>query len=291
MANDVFPVSGQTIVFILAPDAVQREAMSRSLSGTLCAVVPLDSVDAGIELLRRGAVCHVAVFSSVILEESGGRDAFARFLSSCRSQPRIVVFGIDPLSEAGKYYAARGVEDFLPRQIAVMRLARIIRNTTMTIRGSRGLETSLPADGWVEVTSPSRMEQFQRIQGFSDALFEKRLPVSVLEDLKLALEEAGRNAFEWGNKFDPGKRVHISYCLFDDRVVIKIEDEGEGFIPDDLPDPTIDPAESLRRRMQAGKRPGGYGVFLIRKLMDDIEYNEKGNVVIMTKRLEPAGEE
>ena len=291
MASDDFSAVGQTIVFVLALDAGQREIMSRSLTGSLCAVVPLDSIDAGIELLRRGAVCHAAAFSSEILEAQGGKDAFARFLSFRRPQPRIIVFGVDPDSETGRYCVAKGVEDFLPRPTAAMRLERIIRSATMTARGMRGLEASRPADGWVELTASSKKEQFRRMRGFSEALFEKRLPAAVREDLKLALEEAGHNAFEWGNRFDPDKRVRISYCLFDDRVVIKIADEGEGFIPDDLPDPTVDPAESLRRRVQAGKRPGGYGVLLLRKLMDDIEYNEKGNVVIMTKRLDPAGED
>ncbi len=101
----------------------------------------------------------------------------------------------------------------------------------------------------------------------------------------MAVEEVGRNAVEWGNHFDPDKQVHVSYCVFDDRVIIKVEDEGEGFTPKEVPDPTTNPLQTMRDRLSAGKRPGGYGVYLIQKLVDDIVYNEKGNVVLLIKYL------
>lgn len=95
---------------------------------------------------------------------------------------------------------------------------------------------------------------------------------------------------EWGNRFSPDKRLHVSYCLFDDRVVIKVEDEGEGFTPKSVPDPTANPVKTMQDRQNAGKRPGGYGVFLIQRLVDDIVYNEKGNAVLLIKYLPTATE-
>jgi serine/threonine-protein kinase RsbW len=135
------------------------------------------------------------------------------------------------------------------------------------------------------LTASSELEQFRRLQRFSDALFATRLPNDVCEDLKMAVEEVGRNAVEWGNHFASDKQVHISYCLFDDRVVIKVEDEGDGFAPGSVPDPTADPVKTMHDRVNAGKRPGGYGVFLIQKLVDEIVYNEKGNTVLLMKYL------
>jgi anti-sigma regulatory factor (Ser/Thr protein kinase) len=55
------------------------------------------------------------------------------------------------------------------------------------------------------------------------------------------------------------------------------------FAPDGLPDPSDDHAAHAERRRRAGKRPGGYGIHIVRQLMDEVRYNEKGNVVIMTK--------
>jgi serine/threonine-protein kinase RsbW len=105
----------------------------------------------------------------------------------------------------------------------------------------------------------------------------------VREDVRLAVEELGRNAVEWGNKFDHHKRVRLSYRLFDDRIVFRIEDEGEGFLPEAVPDPSIDPIAHVERRAREGKRHGGFGIHIVKSMMDAVEYNEKGNVVEMTK--------
>ncbi|MCX7934686.1 MAG: ATP-binding protein, partial [Planctomycetota bacterium] len=119
-------------------------------------------------------------------------------------------------------------------------------------------------------------------------LFATRLPRETCEDLRVAIEEVGRNAIEWGNRFDPQKRLRISYCFFHDRVVLKFEDEGEGFQPQSLPDPSADLHGHLAARASAGKRPGGFGVLLVQSIMDEVVYSEKGNVVVMTKFISPS---
>ena len=102
--------------------------------------------------------------------------------------------------------------------------------------------------------------------------------------VRIILEEGGRNAIEWGNRFNAEKAFRISYRHFNDRVVLKFEDEGEGFDPTARVDPTADP-EHLAKREAAGKRPGGYGIHMLHALMDKVAYSEKGNVVVMTKYL------
>ena len=51
-----------------------------------------------------------------------------------------------------------------------------------------------------------------------------------------------------------------------------------------MPDPTIDPIALIEAREQRGKRPGGFGIHLARRVMDSMHYNERGNVVTMEKR-------
>ena len=97
------------------------------------------------------------------------------------------------------------------------------------------------------------------------------------------MDELGQNAVEWGNRNDRKKQIHLSYCVFNDRIVFKVEDEGEGFDPGTLRDPSIDPLKHIMERMKEGKRAGGYGVFISKKLMDDVIYSESGNTVLMTK--------
>ena len=93
----------------------------------------------------------------------------------------------------------------------------------------------------------------------------------------------GQNAVEWGNREDSSKHIRLSYCMFNDRVVFKIQDEGEGFDVKKLKDPSRDPLTHIMERISDGKRMGGYGIFMSKSIMDDIVYSERGNVVVMTK--------
>lgn len=182
-----------------------------------------------------------------------------------------------------------GATDFIEKPVQSEELVRVLESAVL--RQAKCCETpgEIQADrfssDWVELTAPSEMEYLARMQRFTEVLLLARLPRELREDLRLMFEEIGRNAIEWGNKFDRTKQFRISYCAFPDRIVFKFEDEGEGFKPDGLPDPTRDPKEHIRQRKEQGKRPGGFGVYLVQKLMDDVVYSERGNVVIMTKYL------
>jgi len=92
--------------------------------------------------------------------------------------------------------------------------------------------------------------------------------------IRLALEEALVNAIKHGNQMDPAKKVRISYRLLVDRFEVAISDEGAGFNPNDVPDPTA--AENL-------ERPCGRGLMLMRHYMSEVRYNDRGNAVTMSK--------
>lgn len=93
--------------------------------------------------------------------------------------------------------------------------------------------------------------------------------------VRLALDEALSNAVRHGNKSDPAKPVLIEFRVDDVAATISIEDMGNGFHPDDLPDPTAD--ENL-------EKPCGRGVMLMQAYMTSITFNRRGNRVTMTKR-------
>lgn len=89
----------------------------------------------------------------------------------------------------------------------------------------------------------------------------------------IATLEAVNNAIVHGNKSDKKKYVKIEIFLEKNILKINIEDEGKGFKPNDVPDPTKpENIEALN----------GRGVFLMKKLADSIEFNNKGNCVKMT---------
>jgi CheY-like chemotaxis protein/anti-sigma regulatory factor (Ser/Thr protein kinase) len=187
-----------------------------------------------------------------------------------------------------------GACDYLLKPISVSRMLQTVRHALERQERFQsdedGMQVQQQAAGWVEITAPSDFEYVERFRRFTSLLGDAPLSQEEKEDLRVAIDELGQNAIEWGNRQDRNKRIHLSYCIFHDRIVFKVEDEGEGFDPGSLNDPSVDPLQHILDRMQAGKRAGGYGVFITRKLMDDIVYNEKGNVAILTKLFTHAGE-
>ena len=139
---------------------------------------------------------------------------------------------------------------------------------------------------WVEITVPSREEYVSRVQSLIDLLEQSNLGQDVRDELMLAIDELVRNAIEWGNRYDEMKQVRVSYYCAEDRVVLKVEDEGEGFNVSDVGDPTKDLAQHTAGRADKGKRPGGFGIHLIRNLVDEVIYNDRGNTVVLTKYLD-----
>jgi serine/threonine-protein kinase RsbW len=92
--------------------------------------------------------------------------------------------------------------------------------------------------------------------------------------IKLALDEAIVNAIKHGNHFDRNKKVHISFHVQPTRFDIQIADEGTGFDPQDVPDPTA--FENL-------ERPCGRGLMLMRHYMTEVTFRSSGNCVVMSK--------
>ena len=108
-----------------------------------------------------------------------------------------------------------------------------------------------------------------------------KLGVIALEksNLFIALDEAFVNAVKHGNKNDPTKLVRVGAELSPKEACFTVEDEGEGFDVQTIPDP-CDPANLFKS--------SGRGVLLIYNIMDEVEYNAQGNRVKMVKRPEPA---
>lgn len=144
--------------------------------------------------------------------------------------------------------------------------------------------TQASEEGWIELSAPSRQEYVDRFHAFCDRLIASRLDERAKHELKIAVQELGQNAIEWGNQLDTGRSIRLSYKLLPDRILIRIADEGQGFNPGKVPDPTVDPIAMIEKREADGKRPGGFGIHLAKKVMDTVSWSERGNVVTMEKK-------
>ena len=101
-------------------------------------------------------------------------------------------------------------------------------------------------------------------------------------NLRVGLSEAIANAMLYGNGRDPSKRVRIEVTCTTYEVVARVTDQGEGFDPSVVPDPT---------KPECIQRPCGRGLFLMRKLLDEVHYNERGNSVTLVLRAQTVSEE
>ena len=133
-------------------------------------------------------------------------------------------------------------------------------------------------DSFFIFSDPVEIEPVQR--RIASAMQARRYSVPDILGVRLALEEALVNAIRHGNEQQIARKVHVAFQVDDDQVWIEIEDEGDGFCPAEVADPT---------RPDALERPGGRGILLMQSSMNQVLFNDRGNRVRMCKVRTDAG--
>jgi serine/threonine-protein kinase RsbW len=138
----------------------------------------------------------------------------------------------------------------------------------------------------VEVSLPSRLG-YERIAMDCSASFAKMAGFAPerIEDLKTAVAEACINAIEHGNKSHPDTRVLVTMNFKDDRFSVSVKDGGNGIsrLPRD---------KTVMRTIEKLQTPKGLGTYLIKQLVDEVEFNDMtkdGHVVKMVIKLTRSG--
>ncbi len=128
----------------------------------------------------------------------------------------------------------------------------------------------------IEQTIPSSLSQSRVvIQQLMDAVVASGFSAAEMFGIKLSLEEAFANAIKHGNQFDPEKQVHLDATITPGTLDVTIRDEGAGYCPDCVGDPTS----------QCNlEHPGGRGLLLIRAYMDEVIHSDQGRTVRMIKQ-------
>lgn len=131
-----------------------------------------------------------------------------------------------------------------------------------------------------KIEIPSDIEYIKKVSKEILSFLERRkVDKSIQFDVRLAVEEAVRNAIEHGHHYERELPISVSYIIDSEKIEIEVEDNGKGFDIKKVPDP---------RKGDHLMKEGGRGVFLIYKLMDKAEYSKKGNKVKMVKFLKRA---
>jgi serine/threonine-protein kinase RsbW len=134
---------------------------------------------------------------------------------------------------------------------------------------------------------PTSEENLDRAGQFiSELLSESGLSEQKQVAMSAAYREATINAAQHGNRYQKGKQIEVSYHFDKEKVTITVSDEGEGFNHRLYlqRSENSDAVSAARERYEQG-RLGGLGIMLMVKCADQVEYNEKGNAITLTKFL------
>ena len=137
----------------------------------------------------------------------------------------------------------------------------------------RTVEVNLPNVNGYERIAMECSASFARIGG----LIKERI-----EDLKTAVSEACLNAMEHGNKGRPESRVVVTMNIGEKDFRVSVMDEGTGI-------PVIPQGVDIKRKVENQEPPNGLGLFLIKQLVDQVEFNEmtdRGHAVKMILKME-----
>src|SRR5579863_399630 len=143
---------------------------------------------------------------------------------------------------------------------------------------------------WIELLVPCSMETAELLEAFM-AQLDTNLSEDVRNAVGQAFHELLMNAIEWGGKFNPKRKVRISYLRAKRMLLYRISDPGPGFQMAGLDHAAIghaedEPIEHGQIREAKGLRPGGFGLVLVRANVDELLYNEAQNEVVFVKYLD-----
>jgi len=130
----------------------------------------------------------------------------------------------------------------------------------------------------IKIQIPSLPENIRIVESFIDNVKDKyHINDNMYGNIMVAITEAVNNAILHGNNSDRRKLVDLSLVLEENEVSFTVEDQGEGFDFDNLPDPTA--PENIEKE-------GGRGIFLIKNLSNKYEYKQNGRIVEISFDLE-----
>jgi anti-sigma regulatory factor (Ser/Thr protein kinase)/CheY-like chemotaxis protein len=178
---------------------------------------------------------------------------------------------------------------YFARPFSAVQLAEIIQSAMSEPYWDDGIEILSVTPNWVrlcvrcDVLTANRLIQFYRESS--------GLPGPETEEVATAIREILLNAMEYGGKFDPSQHVEVGYVRTSHLVMCKIKDPGAGFSLEELKhsalaNPPEEPFHHMEQREALGMRPGGFGILMSKKLVDELLYNDKGNEVLLIKYLD-----
>jgi len=214
---------------------------------------------------------------------------FLRKIRSARPHLRLIIL-TDRWTPGDIIAAMReGAFSYFVAPFETSALTEMVRTAMATPYWDDGIEVLSATPDWVRLTArcdlltADRLVQF--LQGFGG------IPLADKDQVISAFREILINAMEHGAHFDSSQHVEISFIRSRRAIACRVKDPGLGFSLSELRHAAVgsspdDLFSHMAVREERGLRPGGFGMLLVKKLVDELIYNEKGNEVVLVKYLD-----
>jgi anti-sigma regulatory factor (Ser/Thr protein kinase)/ActR/RegA family two-component response regulator len=171
-------------------------------------------------------------------------------------------------------------------------VADMARAAIEDIDWHNGIEVTSGLPYWITLRVSCRLVTADRLTRFMTE-YRSDLPSTERDLLMTAFREMLLNAMEHGAGFDPEKVIEVTAAQTARAIVFHFRDPGNGFDRDDLSHAAAssrhdDVLTSMQERIDAGLRPGGFGMLIVRQIVDELVYNERGNEVLLIKHRDKA---
>ncbi len=264
-------------------DAFGREASLRAHE--------IDTCEGNVEALHR--LQSRAVDVVVTDPETSLREDLALCALLRERRPGIRIVVLAPAVPPDDVIAALRAHVFacFTRPFALREIADMVSAALTADQWSDGIEVVSGAPHWLTLRVSCRLLTADRL-----VRFMTELQAGVMNDdgerdlLMTAFREMLLNAMEHGAGFDPEQVIEVTAARTARAIVYHFRDPGQGFNPAALAHATASSAPdavmaTAMHRAETDLRPGGFGMLIVRQIVDEVTYNERGNEVLLIKHL------
>ncbi len=223
-------------------------------------------------------------------EKTSGKDDvdLLRRIRSLRPHTRLIILTeestpADVIKSIGEHAFS-----YFSRPFSLAALAEMVHAAAEAPCWDDGIEVLSATPNWIRLVARCDLKTAERLMQFMHEIVD--LPEQESDAVGTAFREILMNAIEHGAHFRSDQYVEISYVRAKHMVMCRVKDPGEGFALEEIEhaaisNPLDDPVRHMAYREAKGLRPGGYGVLLTQKLVDELIYDQKGNEVMLVKYL------
>jgi CheY-like chemotaxis protein len=278
---------GPKRILIVDDDAGIHRSLTTALQG---AARRIESAYDGLEALARiTSEPYDLVITDVTIPGLDGLELLER-IHKLQRETRVIVMTEESTPESIIRAIQEQAFSYFAKPFTLPALDHMVNAALESMPAEDDIQVLSARPNWLSLRARCKTETADRILQFlRDIAMD--LPANEKENIAIAFREILLNGMEHGGGSDPDKRVTITFVRAERALFYYVRDPGPGFSFEDLPhaaisNPAGSPIEHLEVREQQGMRPGGFGIFMSRQLVDEMIYNEKGNEVLLIKYLD-----